>query len=261
MIDYTEGSNKQYHTQLSVNDVGDYVILTGDPKRVKDIASYLEDSYFVADNREYVTYSGYMNGILCSVVSTGIGGASTAIAIEELVRLGCHTFLRVGTCGGIRLDVQGGDIVIASGAIRQEGTTREYAPIEFPAVPSFDVLSAQVESAKKLCLPYHVGVVQSKDSFFGQHAPETMPVYQELQNKWNAYCKLDCLASETESSTLFIVSQTRHVRSGAMFLCLANQEREKAGLSNIQNHDLKPLMECAVQTIKILIEKDEAENH
>lgn len=149
MIDYTEGSNKQYHIQLSVNDVGDYVILTGDPKRVKDIASYLEDSYFVADNREYVTYSGYMNGILCSVVSTGIGGASTAIAIEELVRLGCHTFLRVGTCGGIRLDVQGGDIVIASGAIRQEGTTREYAPIEFPAVPSFDVLSAQVESAKK----------------------------------------------------------------------------------------------------------------
>lgn len=261
MIDYTEGSNKQYHTQLSVNDVGDYVILTGDPKRVKDIASYLEDSYFVADNREYVTYSGYMNGILCSVVSTGIGGASTAIAIEELVRLGCHTFLRVGTCGGIRLDVQGGDIVIASGAIRQEGTTREYAPIEFPAVPSFDVLSAQVESAKKLCLPSHVGVVQSKDSFFGQHAPETMPVYPELQNKWNAYCKLDCLASEMESSTLFIVSQTRHVRSGAMFLCLANQEREKAGLSNIQNSDLKPLMECAVQTIKILIEKDEAENH
>ena len=102
MIDYTEGSNKQYHTQLSENDVGDYVILTGDPKRVKDIASYLDDSYFVADNREYVTYSGYMNGILCSVVSTGIGGASTAIAIEELVRLGCHTFLRVGTCGGIR---------------------------------------------------------------------------------------------------------------------------------------------------------------
>ena len=101
------------------------------------IASYLDDAYFVADNREYVTYSGYMNGILCSVVSTGIGGASTAIAIEELVRLGCHSFLRVGTCGGIRLDVQGGDIVIASGAIRQEGTTREYAPIEIPAVPRF----------------------------------------------------------------------------------------------------------------------------
>lgn len=161
----------------------------------------------------------------------------------------------------MRLDVQGGDIVIASGAIRQEGTTCEYAPIEFPAVPSFDVLSAQVESARKLNLSYHVGVVQSKDSFFGQHAPETMPIYPELQNKWDAYCKLDCLASEMESSTVFIVSQTRHVRSGAMFLCLANQEREKAGLSNIQNHDLKPLMECAVSTLKKLIEKDEAENH
>ena len=166
MIDYTEGSNKQYHTQLEENGVGDYVILTGDPKRVKDIASYLDDAYFVADNREYVTYSGYINGVLCSVVSTGIGGASTAIAMEELIQLGCHTFLRVGTCGGMRLDVQGGDIVIASGAIRQEGTTREYAPIEFPAVPHFEVLNAQVESAKKLNLPYHVGVVQSKDSFF-----------------------------------------------------------------------------------------------
>ena len=149
MIDYTEGSNKQYHTQLEENGVGDYVILTGDPKRVKDIASYLDDAYFVADNREYVTYSGYINGVLCSVVSTGIGGASTAIAMEELIQLGCHTFLRVGTCGGMRLDVQGGDIVIASGAIRQEGTTREYAPIEFPAVPHFEVLNAQVESAKK----------------------------------------------------------------------------------------------------------------
>ena len=123
------------------------------------------------------------------------------------------------------------------------------------------VLDAQVESAKKLNLPYHVGVVQSKDSFFGQHAPETMPVYQELQNKWDAYCRLDCLASEMESSTVFIVGQTRHVRSGAMFLCLANQEREKAGLSNIQNHDLKPLMKCAVLTLKNLIQKDEAENH
>lgn len=188
MIDYTEGSNKQYHTQLEENGVGDYVILTGDPKRVKDIASYLDDAYFVADNREY-------------------------------------------------------------------------APIEFPAVPHFEVLNAQVESAKKLNLPYHVGVVQSKDSFFGQHAPETMPVYQELQNKWDAYCRLDCLASEMESSTVFIVGQTRHVRSGAMFLCLANQEREKAGLSNIQNHDLKPLMKCAVLTLKNLIQKDEAENH
>ena len=252
MIDYTEGSNKQYHTQLEENGVGDYVILTGDPKRVKDIASYLDDAYFVADNREYVTYSGYINGVLCSVVSTGIGGASTAIAMEELIQLGCHTFLRVGTCGGMRLDVQGGDIVIASGAIRQEGTTREYAPIEFPAVPHFEVLNAQVESAKKLNLPYHVGVVQSKDSFFGQHARETMPVYQELQNKWDAYCRLDCLASEMESSTVFIVGQTRH---------LANQEREKAGLSNIQNHDLKPLMKCAVLTLKNLIQKDEAENH
>lgn len=180
-----------------------------------------------------------------------------AISTENTALTSFITTIRTA----VKYPLQGGDIVIASGAIRQEGTTCEYAPIEFPAVPSFDVLSAQVESARKFCLPYHVGVVQSKDSFFGQHAPETMPIYPELQNKWDAYCKLDCLASEMESSTVFIVSQTRHVRSGAMFLCLANQEREKAGLSNIQNHDLKPLMECAVSTLKNLIEKDEAENH
>ena len=261
MIDYTQGSNKQYHTQLSESDVGEYVILTGDPGRVKDIASYLDNAELVANNREYVTYTGYLNGVLCSVISTGIGGPSTAIAIEELVQLGCHTFLRVGTCGGMHLEVQGGDIVIASGAIRQDGTTREYAPLEFPAVPHYDVLSAQVHSAKTLHLSYHVGVVQSKDSFFGQHAPESMPVCSELENKWDAYCKLDCLASEMESSTVFIVSQTRHVRSGAMFLCLANQEREKTGLTNVQNHDLHPLMQCAVSTIKELMTNDKAENH
>lgn len=261
MIDYTQGSNKQYHTLLSEYDVGKYVILTGDPGRVKIIAQNLDHVKKVAQNREFVTYTGFLNGEMCSVVSTGIGGPSTAIAIEELVQLGCHTFLRVGTCGGMALDVKGGDIVIASGSIRKEGTTQEYAPIEFPAVAHFDVLNAQVASAVESHFTYHVGVVESKDSFFGQHAPETMPIHQELKNKWDAYCKLGCLASEMESSTVFIVSQTRHVRSGAMFLCLANQEREKAGLSNRQCHDLQPLIQCAILTMRKLIQKDKTENH
>ena len=260
MIDYTQGANKQYHTLLSEYDVGKYIILTGDPGRVEMIAQFLDGAKKVAQNREFVTYTGFLNGEMCSVVSTGIGGASTAIAIEELVQLGCHTFLRIGTCGGMALDVRGGDLVIASGSIRKEGTTQEYAPIEFPAVAHFEVLNGQVDSAKELKLSYHVGVVESKDSFFGQHAPETMPICQELINKWDAYCRLGCLASEMESSTVFIVSQTRHVRSGAMFLCLANQEREKAGLSNEQVHDLKPLIKCAILTMRKLIENDKTEN-
>lgn len=256
MIDYTQGKGKEYHTQLSCEDVGQYVLLTGDPSRVSEIAKYLDKAEKVGENREYVTYTGMIDNMPVSVVSTGIGGPSTAIAMEELVRLGCHTFIRVGTCGGMHLDVKGGDIVIASGAIRQDGTTKEYAPIEFPAVPTFDVLSAQVESLKHLQYPYHVGVVQSKDSFFGQHMPETMPISTTLQNKWDAYCKLDTLCSEMEASTVFIVGQTRHVRTGAMFLCLANQERAKANLENEQDHDLNPLIESAIEALKILIHKD-----
>jgi uridine phosphorylase len=146
MSDYSEGSGIQYHLNLKKGDVGRYVILPGDPKRCEKIASHLESAYLVADNREYVTYNGYLDSTLVTVCSTGIGGPSAAIAMEELVACGSDTFIRVGTCGGIALEVIGGDIVIATAAVRHEGTSREYAPIEFPAVANIEIINALIES-------------------------------------------------------------------------------------------------------------------
>jgi len=255
MIDYAEGSGKQYHVQLQPGDVGKYVILPGDPKRCEKIAKYFDDAKLVADSREYVTYTGYLNGVKVSVTSTGIGGPSASIAMEELVRCGADTFVRVGTCGGMQDNILGGDLVIANGAIRMEGTSKEYAPIEFPAVPDVYVLNALMNAAKEAGKPYHVGVVQCKDAFYGQHEPETKPVSYELKDKWEAWLRLGCLASEMESAALFVVGSYLRVRIGSVFLVVANQEREKKGLSNPQAHDTDLAIQIAVNAIRNLIEE------
>lgn len=257
MIDYTEGSGKQYHTNVGPKDVGKYVILPGDPKRCAKIAKHFDDAKLVADSREYVTYTGYIDGVKVSVTSTGIGGPSAAIAIDELAKCGADTFIRVGTSGGMQPEIMGGDLVIANGAIRMEGTSREFAPIEYPAVPDFDVTTALVKAAENLGKAYHVGVVQCKDSFFGQHEPEIMPVSYELENKWEAWKRMGCLASEMESAALFIAGGFLRVRVGSCFLVVANQERAKLGLDNPQVHDTEGAIEVAVEAIRLLIQSDQ----
>lgn len=250
-MNYTK-DGKQYHIRLKEGDVGRYVILPGDPKRCEKIAQYFDNAVKIADNREYVTYTGYLDGEKVSVTSTGIGGPSAAIALEELTRVGARTFIRVGTCGGMDINVKGGDIVIATGAIRAEGTTKEYAPIEFPAIADLDITNALVNAAKNLGYSYHAGVVQCKDSFYGQHSPDTMPVANELIHKWEAWKRLGCLASEMESAALFIVASYLKVKVGSVFLAVANQEREKAGLENPIIHDTEKAIKTAIEAIKIL---------
>lgn len=256
MVDYTEGSGRQYHIQLKPGDVGKYVILPGDPKRCEKIAKYLDDAKRMADSREFVTYTGYLQGVKVSVTSTGIGGPSASIAMEELVRCGADTFIRVGTCGGMQENVMGGDIIIANGAIRMEGTSKEYAPIEFPAVSDVYVLNALMKAAQETGKPYHVGVVQCKDAFYGQHEPDTKPVSYELKDKWEAWLRCGCLGSEMESAALFIVGSFLRVRVGSVFLVIANQEREKKGLSNPQVHDTELAIKIAVDAICNLIQED-----
>lgn len=256
MINYSEDADRLYHIQVAKGEVGRYVILPGDPKRCRLIARYFDDPKLIADNREYVTYTGTLDGVKVSVTSTGIGGPSAAIAVEELVQCGADTFLRVGTSGGVDPDVKSGDIVVANGAVRMEGTSKEYAPIEYPAVADFDVTTALVQAAKKQKLPYHVGVVQCKDSFYGQHSPETKPVGYELMDKWNAWVKMGCKASEMESAALFIVADYLRVRAGAVLLVMANQERAKAGLDNPVVHDTDAAIRTAVEAIRILIKED-----
>ncbi len=257
MVDYTEGSGKQYHVGVGPEDIGKYVILPGDPKRCEKIAAHFENPVLVADSREYVTYTGTLDGVKVSVTSTGIGGPSASIAIEELSKCGAHTFIRVGTCGGMQEEVEGGDIVISTGAIRMEGTSREFAPIEYPAVPDFTVTNALVNAAERQGLRYHAGVVQCKDSFYGQHEPEVMPVSYELENKWQAWLRMGCLASEMESAALFIAGSFLRVRVGSCFLVVANQERAKKGLPNKQVHDTELAIKTAVEALRELIKKDQ----
>lgn len=246
----------QYHIGLRKGDVGKYVILPGDPKRCEKIARHFDDAKLIADSREYVTYTGYLDEVKVSVTSTGIGGPSASIALEELVRVGADTFLRVGTCGGMQTEIMGGDLVIATGAIRMEGTSKEYAPIEFPAVANLDIINALVQAAKELNKKYHVGIVQCKDAFYGQHEPETKPVDYELVNKWNAWVRLGCKASEMESAALFVVGDYLKVRVGSSFLVVANQEREKLGLENPVIHDTESAIEITIQAIRNLIKQD-----
>jgi uridine phosphorylase len=253
-MNYTE-NGEQYHIGLKSGDVGEYVILPGDPKRCEKIAQFFDEPKLIADKREFVTYTGYLDGVKISVTSTGIGGPSASIALQELTNVGAKKFIRVGTCGGMDLDVKGGDIVIATGAIRMEGTSREYAPIEFPAVADLDITNALVKSAKNLGYNYHTGVVQCKDSFYGQHNPEIMPVSYELQNKWEAWKRLGCLASEMESAALFVAGSFLKVKVGSVFLVVANQEREKQGLENPVVHDTEKAIKTAIEAIKILIKE------
>ena len=246
----------QFHIRCKEGDVGGYCILPGDPGRCEAIAAQFDDARLVSQNREYTVYTGVLLGEKVSVCSTGIGGPSAAIAMEELIHIGAHTFVRVGTCGGMSAKVRAGDVVVATGAIRMEGTSREYAPIEFPAVPDFSVLCALVQAAEELQYPYHAGVVQCKDSFYGQHSPETMPVAAVLQYKWEAWKRLGALASEMESAALFTVAAARDVRCGAVVSALWNQEREKAGLDQDEVFDTARAITVGVEALKRLIAAD-----
>lgn len=257
---YTE-NGIQYHVGLKEGDIGKYVILTGDPKRCKVIANRLENPVFISDSREFVTYTGTLKGEPVSVTSTGIGGPSAAIAIQELSNIGADTFVRVGTCGAMQTDIMSGDLIIATAAIRAEGTSREYAPIEYPAVADFQISSHLTKAAENLNFKHHIGVVHCKDSFYGQHSPELMPVDFELQNKWNAWIKMGCLASEMETAALFTVAQYLKVKIGCVLLVMANQEREKAGLVNPVAHNIDDAIITAVEAVKDIIQENKSTNN
>ena len=241
----------QYHIGLGQGDAGGYCILPGDPGRCERIAALLDNRCFVHSNREFTTWAGTLEGEKVSVVSTGIGGPSAAIAVEELHQIGVHTFLRIGTCGGIRLDVQSGDVVVATGAVRMEGTSREYAPLEYPAVPDYHVLSALVRASEQLGKSWHAGVVQCKDSFYGQHSPETMPAAQTLLQNWQAWKAAGALASEMESAALFIVAATRRVKCATILQMLWNQERQAVVRDNAHAAgDMTHAIEVAVSAMR-----------
>src|SRR5574344_3103970 len=248
----------QFHIHCKEGDVGRYVFLPGDPGRCEAIASYFDNPVHVSMNREYNIYTGTLLGEKVSVCSTGIGGPSASIAMEELHNIGADTFIRVGTCGGIDLDVRSGDVVVATGAIRFEHTSQEYAPIEYPAVANFEVTTALVQASRALGKRTQVGVVQCKDAFYGQHSPARMPVSYELLNLWEAGKRLGVKASEMESAALFVVADALKCRCGSCFHVVWNQEREKAGLDQDMSEDTAASVKVAVEAMKLVIEADRA---
>ena len=236
--------------------MGRYCILPGDPGRVPAIAALFDDAKQVAYNREFNVWTGTLLGEKVTACSTGIGGPSAAIAMEELRKCGADTFIRTGTCGGIDLDVQSGDIVVATGAIRFEHTSLEYAPIEFPAVADFQITNCLAQATKALGLPLHTGVVQCKDSFYGQHSPDASPVSYELKAKWESWKWLGVKASEMESAALFVVAAALGCRCGSCFHVVWNQEREAAGLDQKMSEDTTASVKVAVEALKLLIQED-----
>ena len=291
---YTDDPRRQYHIDVVPEEIGKYVILTGDPKRVPKIAQMLDGAVPVADKREYVTYTGSLDGVAVSVVSTGIGGPSAAIALTELAKCGAHTFIRVGTCGGMQDAVIGGDLIIGTASVRQEGTSREYAPLQIPAAADIDVVNALVASAEENGYPRHrmpleapgegeggftalqiaaqremtdeeaagrghrahVGILQSKDSFYGEHEPGIMPVSETLLSDWKAYLATGVLGSEMETAALFTAGLFLRVRVGAVVLVMANQEREAKGYENPVVHETDAAIRTAVGAMRRIIAED-----
>lgn len=240
--------DKQYHIQLKKGDVGRYVLLPGDPGRCKPIAALFDDAKLVATNREYVTYTGYLEGEKVSVTSTGIGSPSAAIAVEELIKIGADTFIRVGTSGAIQKDIHSGELAIITGAIRDEGTTLHYLPVEFPAVADLEVVLALQRAAQKTGVKYRTGISQTKDSFYGQHEPERMGVAARLLDRWKAWEIGGALCSEMEAAAIFIIASMHRARAGGVMMM--------HGIGEVQSLD--PLLETAVTGLREIIAFDRA---
>lgn len=255
MKNYSKDPSRQYHIQVAPGEIGRYVILPGDPGRCEEIADLFDDAKLVAYNREFKTYTGYVDGEKVSVCSTGIGGPSAAIAVEELYKCGADTFIRVGTCGGMQLDVKSGDVVVATSSIH-DGSSAELVDTAYPAVADFSVVSALMNAGTRLGAKLHCGVSQSKCAFYGQHEPERLPSGARLVEKWEEWKKMGCLASEMESATIFVIAGYLRARAGACFSVVANQEREALGMDNPVVHDTSDASRLAVEAIRILIEQD-----
>jgi len=249
---------REYHLELAPGDVGKYVFLPGDPGRCELIASYFDKPHFVARHREFETWSGLLEGEKVSVTSTGIGGPSAAIAMEELVAIGADTFVRVGTSGSMQNHVLPGDIVVVSAAIRDEGTSLHYLPIEFPAVADLGITSALLDAAHSLAKRTHVGVSQSKDSFYGQHDPVRMPVAERLANRWNAWTAGGALCSEMEAGTLYIVASVLGVRSGGIMMVMGHPDQSPMSPAEWEASKVEHLLPVAIEGMREIIRRDRA---
>lgn len=221
-------SEKEYHIGIAPGEIPELVLLPGDPDRSKKIAEqFFDNPEEIAKKREYWSFKGTWNDVPVAVCSTGIGCPSAAIALEELVKVGCKTFIRVGTSGAISHKVVSGDIVIFSASVRDEGTSRQYMPIEFPAVAHPDTVIALTKAAEKRGATYHVGIGHSKDAFYSEH-PDYVADPDSMRKKWAAMKDANVLATEMEAAALFVIGHLRGVKVGAACVVIGENVDQEA---------------------------------
>jgi len=199
----------EFHIRCDAKDIARYVFTPGSHARAKKIAAHFDDARLVSDSRGYLVFTGTVDGIPMTVSSTGMGGPTTAICLEELGHMGADTFIRVGSCGTYQDYVDCGDVIISTGIFRAGGTANNYLPIQFPAVPNFEVTTALVNSAKKLGLKVHVGLGSAGDAFYAPKDPNMRELLKQA----------GLVSAEMESDTLFVIAALRGWRAGALFAC------------------------------------------
>ena len=254
-------TQKMLHVNLAKGEVGRYAIIPGDPDRCELIAAHLDNPRLVTRKREFTTWEGTLEGEKVTVTSTGIGGPSTAICVEELHKCGADTFIRVGTCASTCADVQCGDIAVASGSVPTDGTSLHYLPLEYPAVPSSQLLKRLEESSNALGYHTVVGVSITKDSFYTQTEPETKPVSDELISRWRSYVRGGAVCTSMEESILFLVGTSLGVRTGSVLVSATNFD---GSVSRRNSADVYPTnsiqkpIQVAIEALRRVILEDRA---
>jgi uridine phosphorylase len=242
----------QYHIRCKPGDVGEAVLLPGDPGRVESIAKLLDRPRLVARNREFTTYTGQLDGRDVSVCSTGIGSPSTAIAVEELAAIGARTFIRVGTTGSIQKGVGFGDLVVATAAVRDEGTTPGYVPLGYPAVADFELAQSMLAAGRSLNHRIHAGIVRSHDSLYTDLHASRMPRREELEQALKVWHRAQVLCNDMETSTIFVLCGLRKMRAGSVLTVVNDPGEEDIEASRVVELDLTPMFRVALAAIRQL---------
>jgi uridine phosphorylase len=256
----------QYHIKCGKSDVARYVLLPGDPARVKVIASLWDESRKVAENRQYVTYTGKVKDVEISTTSTGIGGPSVAIAVEELARCGADTFIRVGTCGGTRTTQKVGDVAIATGAVRWEGTSRQYVLPEYPAFSAPEIVLALMEAAELTGVNYHVGITKTSDNFYSNMG------FGGYRQSWmkdieKDFSRANVISAEMEAATIFTLANLYGLRAGCIcsiidLIPLMESSGTETQAPSIEEalqpkpEFIQAACECAVKAVQVLSKWD-----
>ncbi len=242
---------KEYHIGIAPGEIPELVLLPGDPDRAKAIASgFFDEPEEIAKKREYWSFKGKWKGVPVAVCSTGIGCPSAAIAIEELIRVGCTTFIRVGTSGAISRELNSGDIVIFTGAVRDDGTSRQYVPLSFPAVADPTIVVALKKAAHAKGVIYHVGIGHSKDAFYSEH-PDLVADPEGTRRKWEMMRTSRVLATEMEAAALFVIGHLRGVRVGTACVVIGeNIEKEVKIVGRPPIDDLVSIALDAIISVK-----------